>query len=68
MEWNYAVTWESMINPPLTIRGKISASNYKAAVGKAVRDASKGKKGKSAFQSVLVLIDKAVQDDKEDLL
>ncbi len=67
MEWNYAVTWESLINPPITIRGTIEASNYKAAVGKAVRVAAKLKPGRTRFQSLVVLIDKAelAENDQE---
>jgi len=58
-KWEYAVTFESNVNPPETIRGVVEETDSGApsgAAGRAVRQAEKHKPTRSRYESVVVLL------------
>jgi hypothetical protein len=56
-KWTYAVTFESDIHPPETIRGEVEGS-LRAATSRAVRQAKTQKPTQHHIESVVVLIQK----------
>jgi hypothetical protein len=66
MKWKYAVTWESMTQPPLTYRGEVDAGSPSAAVSGAVRAAKQQGRVLRGYCSLLVLLDREVPEDEAD--
>jgi hypothetical protein len=65
MLWKAAITWESGIRPPVTVRVMVAAGTVASAASRAVRAAKRAAPGQR-YQSVLVLLEKAGPGDGQD--